>query len=363
MKLPAAVVLVLALWVAATAHANTVSPICKVNNSTTVDCTTWHSGDVTLRWTWDPFGSETGTSGCSTETFSSDTPASGADRKCTVSWGPVDVSYTATVKVDQTKPVVTSATPLRPPDFGGWFNHAVPVGFAGADALSGIASCDTVTYAGPDGAGAAVSGGCRDVAGNRAVSSFPLAYDSTPPGPAQVNAEPENGSVRLTWVPPADAASVVVVRQTQAAATKTLYRGSGHNVTDRGLRNGVRYRYTVTVLDQAGNANTSTASAVPTSSPLRPVSGTAVSAPPRLTWKSVKGATYYNVQIFKGRKKVLSAWPHGNHLQLRAKWRYRGHRLRLKTGTYRWYVWPGLGGRAAERYGRLLGRSSFHVSS
>jgi hypothetical protein len=361
-KLRVAIVLGFALAVAATAHANTVSPICKLNNSTTVDCTTWHSGDVTLRWTWDPFGSETGTSGCGTTTFSSDTPSAGASQKCTVSWGPTDVSYTATVRVDMTKPVVTAASPLRAPDFGGWFNHPVPVGFAGTDALSGISSCDTVTYAGPDGAAAAVTGGCRDVAGNRAVASFPLAYDSTAPAPAQVTAAPENGSIVLSWVPPADADSVVVVRQAQAAAAKTVYRGDGRKVTDHGLRNGVRYRYTITVLDQAGNANATTASAVPTASKLRPVAGTAVTAPPRLTWKTAKGATYYNVQLFKGRKKVLSAWPHGNHLQLRAKWKYRGHKIRLKTGTYRWYVWPGLGARAAERYGHMIGRSSFHVS-
>jgi hypothetical protein len=92
------------------------------------------------------------------------------------------------------------------------------------------------------------------------------------------------------------------------------------------------------------------------------VSGTAVSAPPRLSWRTLKGATYYNVQLFRGKKKVLSAWPHGNHLQLKATWKYRGHRLGLKPGSYHWYVWPGLGGRTAQHYGRMIGRSSFRVS-
>jgi hypothetical protein len=169
--------------------------------------------------------------------------------------------------------------------------------------------------------------------------------------------------VRLSWVPPPDASTVVVERQTQSSArAKTVYKGMGRDVTDKGLRNGVRYRYTVTVLDQAGNANETKASAVPTASTLRPVNGTALSAPPRLTWKSVKGATYYNVQLFRGKRKVLSAWPHGSHLQLKAKWRYRGHRLRLKPGTYRWYVWPGFGARSSQHYGHLVGRSSFRVS-
>jgi hypothetical protein len=177
-----------------------------------------------------------------------------------------------------------------------------------------------------------------------------------------VDAEPENGSIKLTWVAPADAASVVVARSQTAAASKTVYRGTGRNVVDRGLRNGVRYRYTVTVLDQAGNGSATSASAVPTASSLRPVKGTSTATPPRLTWKTLKGASYYNVQLFKGKHKVLSAWPHGAHLQLRAKWKYRGHHMRLAKGTYRWYVWPGYGARAAERYGSLIGHSSFRVS-
>jgi hypothetical protein len=349
----------LALAAAAPASANDVTPNCKLNNTTTVDCASWHSGSVTLRWDWNP-GGETATNGCETMTFTSDTPVSGASQKCTVSWGPVDVGFTATVRVDKTPPSVSSAAPDRPPDYGGWYNHPVAFTFQGSDALSGIASCDTLQVTG----GSTVTGGCRDVAGNRAVASFPLSYDSTPPAPAQVSAEPENGSIKLSWVAPPDAANVVVMRSpTQAVVTpQTVYRGTGHDVTDRGLRNGVRYRYTVTVLDQAGNANATQASAVPTASSLRPVNGTAVSAAPRLTWKSVKGASYYNVQLFKGKHKLLSAWPHGAHLQLRAKWRYRGHHMRLARGTYHWYVWPGFGARSAERYGSMIGRSSFRVS-
>lgn len=345
----------------AAAHANDVTPICKVGGST-VGCSTWHSGDVNLSWGFDPNPPDR-TTGCDFQKFSADTPAEGTSLTCTAFWGVDFAGATATVRVDKTKPTVTGMTPSRPPDYGGWFNHPVAVSFTGADGLSGIASCDAVQVAGPDSAALQVSGGCRDVAGNRTVASFPIAYDSTPPAPAQVAAEPQNGSVRLSWVPPADASSVVVTRQSEASArAKTLYRGSGHDVTDKGLHNGVRYRYAVTVLDQAGNANTTNTSAVPTASSLRPVQGTSLGTPPRLTWKSVKGASYYNVQLFKGKKKVLSAWPHGSHLQLKAKWRYRGHRLRLKPGTYRWYVWPGFGARASQQYGRMLGKSSFRIA-
>jgi hypothetical protein len=86
-----------------------------------------------------------------------------------------------------------------------------------------------------------------------------------------------------------------------------------------------------------------------------------VHAPPRLTWRTVRGGDYYNVQLLKGGQKVLSAWPHGAHLQLRPSWKYRGKRKRLAPGVYHWYVWPGYGLRSARRYGPRLGGSSFQV--
>ena len=35
--------------------------------------------------------------------------------------------------------------------------------------------------------------------------------------------------------------------------------------------------------------------------------------------------------------------------------------LVLSPGSYRWYVWPGFGARAAVDYGELLGFSSFTI--
>ena len=366
MRLRTAIVSALLLsalgWASAPAHANEVDPSCTLSNLTHVDCSNWHSSSVTLRWSWTP-GGETSTTGCGTTTISGDTPPAGLSVPCTVFWGTDFAGSTAIVKVDKTSPSVAGAAPARPPDHDGWYNHPVVFSFSGSDALSGLASCDSVDYSGPGGAGAAVTGGCRDVAGNRGVASFPILYDATPPAPAQVAAEPGNDSIKLSWVAPADAATVHVARATGAAAApKTIYKGSGDDVTDRGLRNGVRYSYTVTVIDQANNATRTTTSAVPTASTLRPLDGTLASAPPRLTWRSAKGATYYNVQLLKGKRKILSAWPHGAHLQLPLTWRYRGHHRRLATGKYRWYVWPGYGARSAHRYGGLLGHSGFRIA-
>jgi hypothetical protein len=72
-------------------------------------------------------------------------------------------------------------------------------------------------------------------------------------------------------------------------------------------------------------------------------------------------ARYYNVQLFRGSTKILSAWPTQNALGLRKSWSYNHRRYRLIRGTYHWYVWPGLGARAEARYAPLLGTSSFRI--
>ena len=100
-------------------------------------------------------------------------------------------------------------------------------------------------------------------------------------------------------------------------------------------------------------------SAIPAGTLLAPAPGAKVSKPPLLRWKSIKGARYYNVQLFRGKHKLLSSWPTKAHLQLRSSWTYRGRRHRLAAGRYRWYVWPGYGPRNRRHYGKLLGRRTF----
>jgi hypothetical protein len=90
-----------------------------------------------------------------------------------------------------------------------------------------------------------------------------------------------------------------------------------------------------------------------------PRAGARVASPPLLRWRRVAKATYYNVQLYRGRVKILSTWPTRTRLQLRARWTYLGRARRLTSGAYRWYVWPGYGPAPARRYGNLLGESSF----
>ena len=75
----------------------------------------------------------------------------------------------------------------------------------------------------------------------------------------------------------------------------------------------------------------------------------------------MRGADYYNVQLYRGRVKLLSAWPSRAHLKLHHQWTFVGQRVRLTPGHYRWYVWPGYGSRPAHHFGAFIGQSSFVI--
>ena len=75
------------------------------------------------------------------------------------------------LKYDGTSPQVT-ALPSRGADANGWYNHALTVSFAGADATSGVDSCVAPkTYSTPDSANASLGGTCADFAGNTGQQS------------------------------------------------------------------------------------------------------------------------------------------------------------------------------------------------
>ena len=76
----------------------------------------------------------------------------------------------------------------------------------------------------------------------------------------------------------------------------------------------------------------------------------------------MRGASFYNVQLFKG-SKLLSTWPVHTGLQLSSAWRFAGASYRLSPGRYTWYVWPGFGSLSAARYGSLIGHRTFVVQA
>jgi hypothetical protein len=236
------------------------------------------------------------------------------------------------------------------------------VSFAGSDVTSGIASCSSASYSGPDSASASVAGSCSDKAGNVGAASQPLKYDSTPPTVARLGAAMGNRRVELKWIASADTQDVEVTRSPGRgrAQKSTIYRGQARSYRDAGLKVGKAYRYTATGFDQAGNSASATVTVTATGPLLSPPPGARVTSPPVLTWTPVAHASYYNLQIVRGRK-ILSVWPRRAYFRLPRSWSFDGHRYRLEDGVYHWYVWPGFGRLSVAKYGNRLGGSTFVV--
>ncbi len=226
-----------------------------------------------------------------------------------------------------------------------------------------MANCTAAeTYGGPDNGSTSVEGTCSDNAGNTTTASAPLKYDATAPKLQNVKIVPGGGDVTLTWKQPADVTSVAVTRTPgrKGSAPTEIYKGRTPHVRDSGLKAGVAYRYQLTSLDEAGNQ--SVAQVTTTLRALyAPAAGKTAHAGTALRWNADKSATYYNLQLYRGTKKVLSSWPVGTSFRLPGSWTYAGHRYKLTRGKYRWFVWPGRGARARAQYGKLLGSSSFVV--
>jgi hypothetical protein len=406
------------------------------------DCSGWYRTPVTVTWSLNPRPEEGSVivAGCTPQTISADT--AGMLTWCEAAFGTDQARRTKVVAVDQTPPNVIGAAPERPADANGWYHQAVPVAFRGSDAISGIRSCTSTSYTGPDSATASVLGTCTDAAGNTSAAApftlqydatgpditdavaarkpdragwynrpvawsfkatdalsgldqcppvrvaggtgamtlfagtcsdragnvasrvFSLPYDATAPAAPQVATAAGDRRVQLSVSATADTAVLRISRMPglKGARRSTLYEGPPAGLTDRRVGNRRHYRYVVTAIDEAGNASRRLVRVTPGPHLLAPRGGAGVTAPPLLEWTRVHRATYYNVQLFRGHRKLLSAWPSSASHQLRPDWRFAGHARRLTPGRYRWYVWPGFGPRSERRFGRLVGRRSFVVA-
>jgi hypothetical protein len=168
----------------------------------------------------------------------------------------------------------------------------------------------------------------------------------------------------VRWKSSSPSDTVVVRRGARGAKERpVVFRGRSDTFADTKVQPALEYTYTVQSLDQAGNASkTRVVTALPKVLSLRktPYVPRAAAAPV-LRWDAVRGATYYHVQLFRGAKRILAAWPVRNELRLPTVWKWSGHRYRLGKGRYRWYVWAGLGQRSFARY-RALGHARFVVA-
>jgi len=347
--LAAAAVLSLGLGGASGRGADPTPPVITPSITGTLGENGWHRSNVTVGWSVvDPDSGVTETHGCDTGTFTQDT--SGASRTCEAKNGVgLTGSYTVVVKIDKTAPTASAALD-RAPDFGGWYTSAVRAVFSGSDQTSSLASCTSpVTYAGPDTAGGQVTGVCRDRAGNESSASVSVKYDATAPVVKKV--VPARVPDRYGWyrrpirftLRGEDATSGI------ASCDAPLYSGP----------NSAQASVSGTCRDGAGNASPARVARLKYARPLLvPEQGRNVRVPVLLRWVKVEGARFYNVQLWQGKRKVLSAWPRGTSYRLGKRWAYAGTGHALRAGQrYRWYIWP----RLSSRYGRLLGYSYFDV--
>jgi hypothetical protein len=204
-----------------------------------------------------------------------------------------------------------------------------------------------------------------------APAPVPVVSDTTPPDDVRaLELVRGNGAITLLWAKPraTDFDHVIILRSDAAAIAteRQVYDGPGVAFNDTGLVNGKTYRYVVRSVDAAGNRSVGLAILGSPAAPqlLRPATGTTMKAPKKVVfvWAASRSATYYNLQLFRGGKKVFSAWPVANRLTLAKKWTFEKKKYALAKGVYRWFVWPGTGPRSANRYGPVLGESTFTVS-
>jgi hypothetical protein len=290
-------------------------------------------------------------------------PTQGVTTTCSATDGPEHATKSLTVKIDADPPAGIAAQLSRGPDYNGWYNHPVSASWIATDATSGLASCTNLTYSGPDSSSARLTGSCTDNAGNSATASTALNYDATAPVLGKVRVDSKSTSDLVHWASTSPADTAVVERWARGNDKRqTVFRGSGSAFSDSKVAPGVEYSYAVQTFDQAGNASRRIVVAGLPKVLLIGKTGYVprAAAKPILRWNRVPGARYYNVQLYRGSKRILAAWPAKNQLGLPAGWRWNGKRHRLSPGKYRWYVWAGFGARSFARY-RAVGSAQFIV--
>ncbi len=202
-----------------------------------------------------------------------------------------------------------------------------------------------------------------DVAGNGSAAAAPppvVIPDLTAPGaPAAFVVKPKGLTIAMTWRLPTakDLLKIVVIRNaTRSPKTikdgTVVFTGKAAKASVQQPGGKTAY-YRAFAVDKAGNA--SATAAVRIRQPvfkLFPENGSELRGTVRLTWKKPKKASYYNVQVYLGSKRVTQSWPKSGSFKI--------PRSKLKKGkTYTWYVWPGVGKKSAGRYGHLIGKSTF----
>src|SRR3954466_15318326 len=189
-------VLGLAVWAPGALADDVTPPVISLSVFGTAGDNGWYVSNVLVNWTIsDPESGVSSQTGCGPTTISADTSGTKLTCSATNTAG-LPASQGTNIRRDATPPsVVANADRLA--DAGGFYNHSLTARWTGVDPTSGIASCASAPYAGPDGTGISLTGTCKDKAGNvSAPVPFVFNYDATPPALAGVTATPADAAAR-----------------------------------------------------------------------------------------------------------------------------------------------------------------------
>ena len=120
------------------------------------------------------------------------------------------------------------------------------------------------------------------------------------------------GSDVLSWSSTSPSDLVRIRRRVRGhKARTTVFHGGGTSFADDKIRPGKEYLYTVRSIDEAGNPSKAvTVAAPPKVLTLQKTPYVVHAAPsPILRWGPVRGADYYNLQLFRGARRIYSVWP------------------------------------------------------
>ena len=240
------------------------------------DANGWYNHPLRIAWLGtDPVS---GIASCTSLAYGGpDSGSVGRSGSCTDRAGNTSAASAFRFRYDATAPGALAVSPARPPDHDGWYNHPVGIRWSASDALAGVASCTSITYGDPDEGGGRLVGGCSDRAGNRtAPLGFALRYDQTPPSLAPLALKGLDRLVTLRWrVSGAESVRISRSPGTSASAPSDVYTGVGSAFADRRVENYIRYRYTLTASDAAGNIAHAHRLRDPAAGALRPAPGSA----------------------------------------------------------------------------------------
>jgi HYR domain len=202
--------------------------------------------------------------------------------------------------------------------------------------------------------------------GNISQATYAWTVDRTAPERvAGFAARTGSRAVKLRWTKPIDV-DYLRIRIWRKRATggdwkRIATRRGSASFTDRKVHNHVRYLYRIRSFDLARNRSVAAQlSAWP--SPLRwPKYDSIVHSPPLVDWPRVRHASYYNLQVWRDGRKLLSVWPSNSQYRLRSIWRFHGAQHTLAGGRVTVFVWAGFGPKSRADYGPLYGKTRFRL--